>query len=141
MGRTHGLVGKDGSPKCTPTAPLQLTVRGEDNRIQIEAVDRSGKARSVLSKQPVKADKWYHVAAICDGKTLRLLVDAGDAHGFVVQAETQFDGALVNSTGTWTVGRGWHDGQITNDARAMIDEIRISAVALPKEQLLFAAGE
>ena len=51
---------------------------------------------------------------------------------------TPFAGPLVNTIGTWTVGRGFHADKIARDARAIIDEVRISSKALPKDRLLFA---
>ncbi|NQT40696.1 MAG: hypothetical protein HQ581_24595 [Planctomycetes bacterium] len=74
---------------------------------------------------------------------------SGDGRGCVLQGKADFDRdpfesfplALLNATGTWTIGRGWRDGHIGDDARAWIDEVRVSAVALPKEKLLFAPSE
>ncbi|MDP6543253.1 MAG: glycoside hydrolase family 2 TIM barrel-domain containing protein [Phycisphaerae bacterium] len=138
LGRTHGLLGKDGKPTPGPHAPLQLKVRRDDGRIQIEALDVAGKRRDVRSTFKAVVDKWYHVAAVSDGKMLRLHVDSGDGKGYVLQGRTEFAGALVNSYGTWTVGRGFFGGKMTDDARAKIDEIRISAAALRPERFLQA---
>ena len=137
LGRTHGLVGKDGKPTSGSQAPLQLKVRGE-GRIQIEAIDAAGKAREVRSTFKAAVNKWYHVAAVSDGKTLSLHIDSGDGKGYILQGRTEFAGALVNSYGTWTVGRGFFDGKMTDDARARIDEIRISSAALRPERFLYA---
>jgi len=138
LGQDHGLVGKDGRPTDGPQAPLQLFVRAEDDRITIEAVDAKRMCRRVTSLAPAKADRWYHVAATSDGEKLRLLVDSGDGRGYQLQGETQFAGPLVNTIGTWTVGRGFHNDKISRDARAVVDEIRISSKALAKDRLLFA---
>ncbi len=152
LGRRHVIVGKDGSPDTGPpdtgppdtgppdtgpVAPLQVAVNN-DGKIEIVAIDSKKSVRCVTGLV-VEPDRWYHVAAVCDGKTLKLLVN--DGHGYVRQGETTFDGQLLGSTGTWTLGRGWADGALVGDARAVIDEVRISAIALPIEQLLFSGKE
>lgn len=137
LGRTHGIVGKDGSRDRSPQAPFQLRVL-DDGTIEVAAVDDSGELRSVRSKAPIEANQWVHVAAVSDGETLRLLVNSSDNDGYVLQNESPFSGRLENLTGTWTLGRGWPSGSIGDDARAWIDEVRLSAAALEQRQLLFA---
>ena len=140
LDRTHAIVGKDGKPTALPQAPLQLKVRQDDGRIQIEALDALGARREVRSTFKVAPGSWYHVAAVSDGKTLSLYVDSDDGKGCVLQGRTDFAGALVNSYGTWTVGRGYFAGKMTDDARALIDEVRISSAALSPERFLHAKG-
>jgi hypothetical protein len=132
----HGLVGKDGKPTDDPHAPLQLKVRGDDNRLQIEAIDSAGTLREIRSRSAVEPNRWYHAAAVSDGKQMRLYLNAGD--GYVLQGETAFSGRLINTAGTWTVGRGFYDGRIADDARAWIDEVRVSVAALNEKQFLFS---
>lgn len=134
----HGLVGKDGRPAEAMQAPLQLKVRGDDNRLQIEALDGVGVVREVRSRMPVQPNRWYHTVAVCDGRSLRLFLDANDGRGFQLQGQVRFDGPLISSDGTWTVGRGCFNNQIADDARATIDEVRISAMALPPDRWLFS---
>ncbi len=134
LGRRHVIVGKDGSQETGPVAPLQLALNA-DGKIEIVALDSKKTVRRVVGPA-IEPNQWYHVAAVCDGKKLKLLVN--DGNGYVGQGETEFDGQLIGSTGTWTLGRGWADGKLVGDARAAIDEVRISAIALPKEQLLFS---
>jgi len=149
LDRDHCIVGKDGAAAKGPGPLIRLGVRGDDNRIEIEIVDYLGKVRKVASGAAAEKGRWYHVAAIADVRGLRLLVDSGDGQGYIPQGRDDFGHdpfagrvpALLNATGTWTIGRGWRDGHIGDDARAWIDEVRISAVALPKEKLLFAPGE
>ena len=135
LGRTQTLVGKDGKPTDHPNSPLQVQIR-EDNRIAVVAVDSTGTVRTVASRQPVNVGQWYHVAAMCDGRVLTLLVDQG--HGYQQQQSTDFAGPSVNSVGTWTIGRGFHNGKLDFDARATIDEVRVSTVALPVKLLLWS---
>ncbi len=139
LGHTHGIVGKDGRPTTDRAAPLQLTVRGSDNRIEIQAIDGGGTVRIVRSLRPVQRGQWYHVAAISDGATLKLFVDENDGNEYQLQGETEFAGHLINSTGTWSVGRGFDDGRIGHDALATIDEVRINTVALTPIQFVFSS--
>ncbi len=137
LGRTQTLVGKDGKPTDHPNAPLQVQI-GADNRIVVVAIDASGKVRTVASRQPVKTEKWVHIAVMSDGHTLKLLANQG--RGYEEQQSTEFTGALIRNAGTWTLGRGFHDGKLAFDARATIDEVRVSTVALPTKLLLWASG-
>jgi arylsulfatase len=137
LGSTQTIVGEDGQPTSEPHAPLQLQLR-DDNRIAIAALDSTGTLRTVASRHAVETGRWYHVAATSDGQTLKLFVKQdGD---YELQGETFFSGALLRNVGTWTVGRGHHNGQIAHDAQAMIDEVRVSTIALPVELLLWSAS-
>jgi hypothetical protein len=136
-GRFHCIVGKDGRPLDSPLAPLQLKVRGDDGRIQIEAIDANGIVRDVRSREPAKIGTWHHVAAVSDGTALRLHVDRGDGKGYVLEGETRFEGGLIGGTGLWGVGRGHFEGKPADFARALIDEVRICAAAVPPEAFLF----
>ena len=134
LGRRQTIVGEDGKPTEAASAPLQLELR-KDNRIAIVAIDSGGEVRTVASRDPVEKGKWYHVAAMSDGSKMRLyLVEGNRCH---LQGSTDFAGSLINHGGTWTVGRGFYDGRIALDARARIDEVRVSSIALPLELLLW----
>ena len=134
LGRTQTIVGEDGKPTPGPNAPLQLNLR-KDNHIAIVAIDSTGKVRSVASREPLNAGSWKHVAAISDGKQLKLyLVQDGK---YELQGEVLFTGKLINHPGTWTIGRGFHNGKLAQDARAHVDEVRVSSIALPSELLLW----
>jgi hypothetical protein len=137
LGRPQTIVGEDGKPTDGPQAPLQLKLR-KDNHLAIVAIDGTGKVRSVASRAPVKLGVWRHVAAMSDGKKLRLyLVKEGK---YELQGETEFIGKLVNHPGTWTIGRGFHNGKLAQDARAHIDEVRVSSIALPVQLLLWSGS-
>ena len=134
LDRVQTIVGEDGKPTDGPNAPLQLKLR-KDNHLAIVAIDSTGKSRSVATIKPVTAAAWQHVAAMSDGSNLRLyLLQDGK---YELQGEVTFTGKLINHPGTWTVGRGFHNGKLANDARAYIDEVRVSSIALPPELLLW----
>ena len=135
-GRFHCLVGKDGKPTADPRAPLQFKVRGDDGKLQIEIIDASGKACDTRSRLAIEHNKWYHAAATNDGKWMKLYLDSGD--GYELQSEYAVNGALFNSVGTWTIGRGFYDDKIADDALAWIDEVRVSAKARTPDEFLFA---
>jgi hypothetical protein len=84
----------------------------------------------------VNSGQWYHVAVVSDGQTLKLLLNCGS--GYDEQGATGFAGPMISNVGTWTIGRGFHEGKLAFDARAMVDEVRVSAVALPARLLLWS---
>ena len=135
LGRVQTIVGEDGKPTDGPNAPLQLMLR-KDSRVTIVAVDSAGKVRSVATRNPVRMGQWRHIAAMSDAKKLRLyLVKDGQ---YELQGESSFTGKLINHPGAWTVGRGFHNGKLAQDACAHIDEVRVSSIALPLALLLWS---
>ncbi|MCE9555690.1 MAG: protein kinase [Planctomycetes bacterium] len=139
LGFTHAILGKDGLPKAGSHAPLQVRVRGDNDRIEIEAVDSTGAPRRVESTASVVPGRWYHLAAASDGQQLRLWVDAGDGGGLELQGGAPFTGPLAQSPGEWSVGRGFSEGLPADDALMLIDEVRISASPLEPPQMLMYA--
>jgi len=134
LNRSQTIVGEDGKPTDAPQAPLQLKLR-KDNHIAIVAIDSTGKVRSVASRNPIKVGSWQHVAAMSNGKKLFLYLVKDEK--YELQGEAEFIGKLINHPGTWTIGRGFHNGKIAQDARAHIDEVRVSSIALPINLLLW----
>ena len=128
-------LGKDGRPTSHPEAPLQFGVNAEGHA-ELVLLDRGGAIRRVTSREPLPADRWLHLVAIADGGTLRLFLHDGGQYR--LQSETPLPGGLILADGTWTVGRGFHDGRLGRDARALLDEIRISTRPLPLEWLLWS---
>jgi Flp pilus assembly protein TadD len=119
-----------------PTPMLLQVLRG--GILQLAAVDSTQTRRIITAGDPIEAGHWYHVAAVSDGATLCLFVkpDGGGAYQF--RGESTFEGALSGEGVEWIVGRGARDGRPIFDALGFIDEVRISAVALPPERFLFA---
>jgi GH43 family beta-xylosidase len=138
LDRWQGIVGKDGKPTPLGIAPLQLKARNDNDRIQIEIIDGSGKERQVSGVDALSANQWFHVAAVNDGTTLSLYLDRGDGAGYVLQGTTGLTGgALFDSAGLWSVGRGMYNGAAADWLDGKIDEVRISDVALDPTQFLF----
>ena len=100
---------------------------------------------AVAEQLQVKENHWYHVAAVSDGRALRLYADSLDGRGYQLRATT----ALATSGGTalgvgtatahWTIGRGRDtDGRMACWFQGLIDEVRISDVARSPDEFLFA---
>lgn len=141
--RFQTFVGRDGynvtdGPPLNenPLASLGFKKRGDTNCISIEAWDSSGQYVTVQSKQPVQPDVWYHVAAVCDGKTLALWIKGSQDQTYVLQDSKPFNGPLADTRGTWTVGRGCFASGPSEQFFGYLDEVRISAAALPTDKLL-----
>lgn len=134
VGREQTLIGEDGQPTSAPEAPLQLGLRA-DNRLEIAVIDRGGTVRRVVSLQPVSTTRWHHVVVTLDSETLTLWQNAGE--GWVQEGTTACPAGLVLHDGTWTVGRGFHNGKLARDAQALIDEVRISTRSLRHEEWLW----
>ena len=137
LGPVQTLLGKDGRPTGAPTAPFQLFL-APDGRPTVELVDSSGAIRSLVGAAPLPVGEWRHLAVVSDGAVLRLFV--GDGNGYAPAGECEIRGGIVPGFGTWTVGRGFDAGKLARDARALIDEVRISTRSLPVEALLWSAG-
>ena len=135
MGRLQALVGEDGRPTQHPQAPFQIQLR-PDGRAQVTAIDASGTVRQVASRKPLALGQWHHLVALSDGREMRLIVN--DGQGYALQGSSPFPGGMIRHDGTWTIGRGFDAGKITHDARAVIDEVRVSAIALPQKWWLWS---
>jgi hypothetical protein len=138
LGRVHGIVTKTTPGHILSAKPLVELMVLEDGGIQLEIMNQQGSFRRVKSATPAEVDVWYHVAGVSDGSSLKLYVDRGDGSGYQLEGTGEAGGAVAVGSGSWCVGRGEEGRQITHDARALIDEVRISAVALPPERFLFA---
>jgi hypothetical protein len=136
----QNMVGKDGKPTGGPVAPLQLKLRGDTNKVQIEIIDSALADNHVESINPVVTGKWYNVAAVDNGAALSLYLDSNDGAGYVLQGSVPSAG-LVLLDSTWTVGRGMFNNGVTDWFDGRIDEVRISDIALSPSQFLFAVPE
>ena len=108
--------------------------------------DRANRYHQAIGEGPVvEANRWYHVAATSDGRALRLYIDALDGRGYLLQASTELPGDDATALGKgdddaeWTIGRGWRDAHAHNGFQGLIDEVRISDVALKPSEFLFSS--
>jgi hypothetical protein len=137
-GGTQVVLSKQGSVDNSPNPPFQLGVFGDDRLVQVQVIDASGRLRVVDSKFQAPTNIWMHVAAVCDGSSIKLYLKEDGERSYRLRGESAADGALVNCEGVWAVGRGFSEGCITFDAHAHIDEVRISVVAREPHDFLFS---
>lgn len=147
IGGFQTLVGKDGKPTSSPVAPLQIKVRGDDfpagidNQLFVEWID--GDLHALASGAPVTTGNWNHVAFVLSENTAEFYT-AGESGDYVLRDSilgADFAGAsgevLIDSTGSFTVGRGMFNGNVTDYSDALIDEVRISDRPLEVSEFLF----
>jgi GH43 family beta-xylosidase len=144
--RYQCIVGKDGRPvERLPFQPFVVVVAGNDDEfmsrdcLAVNLLDRSGKYRTAASRVPLRREQWYGFAAVSDGTSLKLFLNRFDGKGYQLEGETAIDGGLVESTGTWTVGRGMFESNPNSWLQGLADEIRISDEALAPNQWLTSA--
>jgi hypothetical protein len=153
--RIDTVIGKNGQPTNLPFAPLQLKywklqsasnnsqlkfLKGQSvdsSQLSMEIIDRAGEAHRVASRFRVAYGVWYHIAVTNDGREMKMYVKGPRDADYVLQDSTPVQGALIYSAGEWTIGRGCWLGAADHGARAMIDEVRITAAALKPELFLF----
>jgi hypothetical protein len=139
--RNEVVVAKSGQATNSDYVPLQLGVFGPERHIEIQVRDLARQLHIIGSQFEAKPGRWYHVAATCDGKRLRLFVLSDDQTAYELQGECEVDGALQRNLGTWTVGSGFQDLATAHDFQGEIDEVRVSTVALEKDDFLFSPGK
>ncbi|AQT69109.1 Arabinoxylan arabinofuranohydrolase precursor [Anaerohalosphaera lusitana] len=157
------IVGRDGlgvTYADYKLASLYLQLQPDDS-VAIKFADVSGFWHEAVSEPGVieydNGGHWYHAAAVCDGKELRLYLNNTDAKaGYQLVAQTDIAASgspdlrlssdwtvFIGSDwhgGGWTVGRGLFDGGHEDRFFGHIDEVRISANALEPEEFLFYSG-
>ncbi len=134
------MVGKDGKPTDEPFPPFMFKAQHIDAGGKLEAglLDGDGIFRSILSNDVPDIGQWYDLAVTNDGATMRFFIKGPNDLDYVEQGAgiAVSGGALIDSVGDWTVGRGMWDGWIADWSDSSIDEVRISDVALDPSELL-----
>jgi hypothetical protein len=149
-GQYQALLGKDGKPTGGPAPPFKVLVRGDgfpgdiDHQLFIEWFDGDGDLHFLSSRQPMNVGEWNHLAFTVSANSAQLwLAGETGAYALLDSKADDFAGpsgeVLINTTGTYTVGRGMFGGGITDWTDALIDEVRISDAALAPDQFLFVA--
>lgn len=136
-GATGTMLGEDGRPvESLKEAPLQIGL-DEAGVLRVVLIDATGKVREVSTKEPLALGEWQHCVIRCDGQQLTLdrVVDGACER----EAQAECLGGMIPNVGTWTVGRGFHEGRLGRDGRALLDEIRISTLSLDDELLLWSS--
>ena len=97
-------------PECKdPGLMISQVSLGPNHSIFSPSRDNISKSRELLSH--------WDIFLECIGSLMENLTEFLSTLRFVLQGRTEFAGALINSYGTWTVGRGYFNGKMTDDAR------------------------
>jgi hypothetical protein len=142
-GNWQTFVGKDGYPNTGNSegqSPVAFKLNN-NNTIEASIVDGAGFRKRVFTTRAVAANTWYSAVMTVSADTLSLWVKWPENSSYVVEGSVAISGALYQSTGVWTVGRGmWANAQ-TDMFRGSIDEVRIShKVLAPSEFLVPVTG-
>ncbi|AQQ08984.1 Rhamnogalacturonan endolyase YesW precursor [Sedimentisphaera cyanobacteriorum] len=139
------FIGKDGSSHGEAESDFYLQKNGIDNKFRVN-FDTAGGHRYVLDSDfAAQAGKWYCIAAVSDGSTLKLYADKLDGNGSQLAGTLSLnpgsDNSLSAAGHNWTVGRGWFDGSQVDHVSGFIDDIKFSSKALkPSEFLHYQCG-
>jgi hypothetical protein len=134
-----------GAQKRQLAARLAFSINAA-GRFAVSFIDAKRRDWEAVAEQlQVKEKHWYHVAAVSDGRALRLYVDALDGQGYQLRATTALATAggtalgVGTATAHWTIGRGRDsDGRMARWYQGLIDEVRISDIARSPDEFLFA---
>jgi hypothetical protein len=148
------IVGKDGQPLMPGAqpggalhgaAPVFLKTMDGTGNLELGLVDGSREFRSLQSLAPLQTGEWYHVAATATATEMALWMKGPGDSAYVLQGVLAIDGAFVTPGDfnnpadydrIWTVGRGMWGGGIADWFNGVVDEVRISDVALDPSQFM-----
>ena len=146
LGRTETFVGRDCdarfSANKTPCLAFQITA---DGHLSIQFRDGDDRVHAATTSDfTVEADRWYHVAAVSNGKELLLYANLIDGRGYRLIAKTELpvEGSTALASGgvnaVWSLGRGRAKNGVPGQwFKGWIDEVRICDVALDPSVFLF----
>lgn len=163
-GARQAVFGKDGKPlgdapgeDDSPVPAFKVFIRNDDfpgaipNQIFVEWVDGDGTLNSdvhfLSSGFTTVPDQWYHLAITRTATDAELWIAAETGPYELVDAISGADFAgpdgriEVAEPAAYSIGRGMFDNAVADWADALIDEVRISDVALTPDQFLFVAAE
>jgi hypothetical protein len=137
---TQTFVGRDGGQGGV----LSFRINPQD-RFEILFNDVKHRPHRAVAKLPIRENQWYHLAAVSDGRELRLYVDARDGRGYQLcgadHLHAERGSTLLgpfNNDAEWSVGRGRCNRLACEWFQGWIDEVRICDVALAPSEFLFA---
>jgi len=131
------IIGKDGSPEgSVPLFSLKFnpSFQGFDFNVYDNVTNNHWLN---TGNNSAGIDKWYHLAAVCNGCEVRLLMKDNNALIHTEYANATLNGGgMAAIYGNWTIGRGQWNGGNADWANAIIDEVRINNKELLPMQLL-----
>lgn len=89
---------------------------------------------------PLVTGVWYHVAEVGDGTTLSLYLFDPAIGRYRLEGAAAFTGPVETGDRFWLVGQGMYENELVNQTCGLIDEVRISNIAVKPNQLLFSAS-
>ena len=145
------FLGKDGFQFANSDANLAsmyFQLANDDanqDKVSFKVHQADGTFHDVYTLAPVAAGQWYNFAAILsndgtagdpDDQTLSLYMQDPATGEYVLQESEDFRGGMGLQDRVWTVGRGMYADTPGDFFDGLIDEIRISDVALSTGDLL-----
>ena len=160
LGIFQAILSKEGQPAekdanaNTPLETLELKIRGDNNKLQIEQFDGAKNVVSVSSLASMNSNQWYYAAAVNDGSNLAYTSTVMTAAGTSCKVPCRLLTALYQGQNGYgpsaaltgqTLGPSVAGNYIRSIVRptcfnGTIDEVRLSNSALAPSDFLFAAG-
>jgi hypothetical protein len=149
VGGWQALLGKDGKPTAEPIPPFKVLIRDDNfpddipHQLFIEWIDGDGDIHHLASSETVVANSWYHMAfTLTDSAAELYVADETGSYKLLDSLTGQdFAGAdgnvLINDATNFSIGRGMFNNGVADWSNALIDEVRISDVALTRGEFLF----
>lgn len=135
------LFGRDGvTPNVDDRGPLQILAVGNKDGtfdVRAEILDGSNTFRDAVSAPNYRVGQWINIAATADATALKLYIDALDGKGYQLTAQKPIQGALNETTGVFSIGRGFLK-RSTDRMGGLVDEVRVSDQVLTPAQFLFS---
>jgi len=138
-GGTVAAIAKTGRPSSAgdPTCTIK---RRSNNILQFTIFDGAGTKHNLLSAADVvPVGSWCYIAGVCNDSTVNLyILRDGDAGYQLIASDSGVSGgALYSGNEKWSVGAGrWSNNYPDGYVDGLIDEVRISDIALPVELFL-----
>lgn len=143
------IIGRDGSSQGESASDFYLQKNGVvDPNFGVPGAfrlnfDTIGSDRYILdSNFAAIAGRWYHLAVVSDGNTVKMYADKTDGKGYKSVGSLEMNGvtdaynAIASSAYNWTFGRGWFDGNFVDHIDGNLDDMRFSNDALTPVQFL-----
>jgi hypothetical protein len=153
------IVGKDGQPlqpdgvSLHGAPPFMFKTLGGGpavGHLELGIIDGGRHFRSIVSNRPLLIGEWYSAAATATATELRLYLKGPGDPDYVLQGQPlAIAGAFTRPADfvepadfvrPWTVGRGMWAGGAADWFNGIVDEVRISTVALSPAEFMAAAG-
>jgi len=138
-GLHQGLFGKDGKrgtfdgdPSTGPHPPFRMKIRPPSELVECQILDDNDVPITVKCNTPVETHHWYSVAATYDTETLSIYLKGEGDEEYVFQNSVSVPAGVTlgRYDKKWAVGRIRWDGNPADYMYGVLDEVRISNIAL-----------